>query len=72
MDLSKAKDASLIAKWTGFFVLLVASVLKWVGVFANCEISEICTVALTIEAVFCTVDINILADKFTKKRESNG
>lgn len=71
MELSKAKDASLIAKWTGLFVLLVASVLKWVGVFTNCEISEIRTVVLTIEAIFCTVDINILADKFTKKSETN-
>ena len=34
----KAKDASLIAKITAGAILLVGAVLKWLGIFTNCEI----------------------------------
>lgn len=63
----KAKQASLIAKIIAGGVLLVGSVLKWLGVFTNCEISELCTVAGTLAALFVTVDINIGLDKFKKE-----
>lgn len=69
MNLSKAKDASLIAKWVGLIIVLICSVLKWLGIFPNCRISEVCTVAFTIMGLFGTVDINILADKFVNKSE---
>lgn len=68
MDLSKAKDASLIAKWVGLVIVLVCAVLKWLGIFPHCQISEVCTVAFTIMGLFGTVDINILADKFVNNK----
>lgn len=71
MELSKAKDASLIAKYIAVLIVLPCAVLKWTGIFPNCSISEICTVALTVVAIFGSVDINILAEKFVKKSETN-
>lgn len=63
----KAKDASLIAKIVAGVILLAGAVLKWLGIFVNCEIKELCTVAGTLAALFVTVDTNIALDKFTKK-----
>lgn len=65
----KAKDASLIAKITAGVILLVGAVLKWLGIFTNCEISELCMVAGTLAGLFITVDTNIALDKFKKAGE---
>ena len=65
----KAKNASLIAKIVAGAILLIGAVLKWLGIFENCEIKELCTVAGTLAALFVTVDTNIALDKFTKKSE---
>lgn len=65
----KAKDASLIAKITAGAILLVGAVLKWLGIFTNCEISELCMVAGTLAGLFITVDTNIALDKFRKSGE---
>ena len=62
----KAKTVSLFAKIVAGFILLVGAVLKWTGVFTNCEISELCTVAGTFAALFVTIDANIAFDKFKK------
>jgi uncharacterized membrane protein len=62
----KAKDASLIAKITAGVILLAGAILKWLGIFENCEIRELCTVAATLAALFVTVDTNIALDKFKK------
>lgn len=63
----KAKTVSLIAKMTAGAVLLIGATLKWMGIFSNCEISELCTVVGTLVALFVTVDVNIALDKFSKK-----
>lgn len=65
----KAKTVSLIAKITAGAILLVGAVLKWLGIFTNCEISELCKVAGTLAALFITVDTNIALDKFKKPQE---
>lgn len=65
----KAKTVSLIAKITAGAILLAGAILKWLGVFTNCEIKELCTVAGTLAALFVTVDTNIALDKFTKASE---
>ena len=62
----KAKTVSLIAKITAGVILLTGAVLKWLGIFTNCEIKELCTVAGTLAALFVTVDTNIALDKFTR------
>ena len=62
----KAKTVSLIAKIVSGGILLVGAVLKWIGVFPNCEISELCTVSGTFVALFTTIDVNIALDKFRK------
>lgn len=63
----KAKTASLIAKITAAIILLVGAVLKWLGIFTNCEIGELCTVAGTLVALFIPVDTNIALDKFKRQ-----
>lgn len=65
----KAKTVSLIAKITAGAILLVGAVLKWLGIFPNCEISELCTVAGTLAALFITVDTNIALDKFRTRKD---
>lgn len=62
----KAKTVSLIAKIVAGAILLIGAVLKWLGIFSNCEISELCTVAGTFVALFTTIDVNIALDKFKK------
>ena len=62
----KAKTVSLLAKIVAGAILLIGAVLKWIGVFNNCEISELCTVSGTFVALFTTIDVNIALDKFRK------
>lgn len=62
----KAKTASLIAKIVGALVVLVGAILKWLNIFSNCEINELCVVGFTIMGVFGTVDLNLLAEKFSR------
>lgn len=62
-----AKKISLIAKIVAGLIVFLGAVLKWTGVFPNCEINELCTVGFTIMGLFGTVDLNIALDKFTKK-----
>jgi uncharacterized membrane protein len=67
----KAKTVSLVAKITGAAIVLIGAVLKWVGVFSSCEINELCVVGFTIMGIFGTVDLNLLADKFTSSGRMN-
>ena len=62
----KAKTASLIAKIVGALVVLIGAILKWLNIFSNCEINELCVVGFTIMGVFGTVDLNLLAEKFSR------
>lgn len=62
----KAKKVSLIAKIIAGIILLGGAILKWTGIFENCQISELCTVAGTMTALFSTVDINLMLEKFSK------
>lgn len=62
----KAKTASLIAKIVGALVVLVGAVLKWLGIFQNCEINELCIVGFSVMGIFGTVDLNLLAEKFSR------
>lgn len=62
----KAKTVSLIAKIVGGAVVLVGAILKWLGIFSSCEISDLCTVGFTIMGIFGTVDLNLLAEKFRR------
>ena len=62
----KAKTVSLVAKITGAAGVLVGAVLKWIGVFQNCEINELCIVGFSVMGIFGTVDLNLLAEKFSR------
>lgn len=62
----KAKKVSLIVKIVAIAFLVICSILKWVGVFTNATIYEICLVAGTMSAVFGDISINTALDKFKK------
>lgn len=66
--LFKAKTVSLIAKIIGGSVILVGAFLKWFDILKNCEIGDLCTVGFSIMGIFGTVDLNLLAEKFTFRR----
>ena len=63
----KAKSVSLIVKIGAVIFIVVGAVLKWLGIFPNATISEICIVGGTITAIFGDVSINTALDKFRKK-----
>lgn len=63
----KAKTVSLIVKIGAVIFIVAGAVLKWLGIFPNATISEICIVGGTITAIFGDVSINTALDKFTKK-----
>ena len=65
----KAKKVSLIIKIIAVVYLVVCSALKWIGVFPNATIYEICVVAGTMSAIFGDVSINTALDKFKKGEE---
>lgn len=65
----KAKKVSLIIKIVDVVFIVVCAVLKWLGIFTSCEISEICLIGATVGAVFGDVSINTAIDKFKKKGE---
>lgn len=63
----KAKTVSIIVKIFAVAFICTGSVLKWLNIFPNATISEICIVGGTIGAIFGDVSINTALDKFTKK-----
>ncbi len=69
MNELKAKKVSLIVKIVAVVFVITCAVLKWVGVFQNCEIKEICFIGATVGAIFGDVSINTALDKFKKGEE---
>jgi hypothetical protein len=67
MDLSKAKDGSLLAKYVAGALMLVGIVLIGVGVF-KFTTWDLFIGCLGLVAIFTTVDANIALDKFAPKR----
>ena len=66
MNELKAKKVSLIVKIIAVVFIIVCAVLKWLGIFANCEIKEVCFIGATVCAIFGDVSINTALDKFKK------
>ena len=65
----KAKKVSLIVKIIAIAFLVICSILKWLNIFTNATIYEICMVAGTMSAIFGDISINTALDKFLKKEE---
>ena len=65
----KAKKVSLIVKIIAIAFLIICSTLKWLNIFTNATIYEICMVAGTMSAVFGDISINTALDKFKKSEE---
>lgn len=65
----EAKKVSLIIKICAVAFVTVCAVLKWLNIFQNATISEICIVGGTIGAIFGDISINTALDKFLKKEE---
>ena len=66
----KAKSVSLVVKIVSVVFIVTVAVLKWLGIFPNATISEICIVGGTMSAIFGDVSINTAIDKFTKKEDA--
>lgn len=63
----KAKNVSLIVKIVAVVFIIACAILKWLGIFTNATISEICIIGGTMSAIFGDISINTAIDKFTKK-----
>lgn len=66
----KAKSVSLVIKIVAVVFIVAGAVLKWLGIFPNATISEICIVGGTMSAIFGDVSINTALDKFRKKEDA--
>lgn len=69
MNELKAKKVSLIVKIVAVVFIIICAVLKWLGIFQNCEIKEICFIGATVGAIFGDISINTALDKFKKGDE---
>ena len=65
----KARTVSLIVKIIDVIFIIVCAVLKWMGVFENATIPEICMIGGVIGAIFGDISINTALDKKYAKRE---
>ena len=65
----KAKKVSLIIKIVAVIFIIVCAVLKWLNVFPNATVREICMVGGTIAAIFGDISVNTALDKFKKTEE---
>lgn len=65
----KAKKVSLVVKIIAIAFLVICSILKWLNIFTNATIYEICMVAGTMSAIFGDISINTALDKFRKSEE---
>jgi hypothetical protein len=65
----KAKKVSLIVKIIAIVFLVICSILKWLNIFTNATIYEICMVAGTMSAIFGDISINTALVKFKKVGE---
>lgn len=65
----KAKTVSLFVKIFAVAFICTGSVLKWLDIFPNATISEICIVGGTIGAIFGDISINTAIDKFRGTNE---
>ena len=64
----RAKDMSLGGKIIGVFVILIGSILTWIGVLQNAQIFEVVLVGFALAGLFGTVDINLMLEKITRDR----
>jgi hypothetical protein len=65
----KAKTVSLFIKVFTVVFMITCAVLKWLNIFQNCEIKEICFIGATVGAIFGDISINTALDKFKKGGE---
>ena len=63
----KAKTVSLIVKIVAVIFIVVCAVLKWLGVFPNATVPDICIIGGTITAIFGDISVNTALDKFRNK-----
>lgn len=64
-----AKTVSLIVKIVDVLLIITFAVLKWIGIFENATVGEICAIGGVIGAIFGDISVNTAIDKFTKKKE---
>lgn len=65
----KAKTVSLWVKIFAVAFICTGAVLKWLNIFPNATVSEICIVGGTIGAIFGDISINTAIDKFRGTNE---
>lgn len=65
-----AKDISKVFKIVAPVFAVTMAILKWTGVFSNITISEIIYISCFIYAAGAgTIDLNLMLDKFTSRKE---
>lgn len=66
-----AKAISKVFKIIAPVFAVVMAILKWTGVFPNVTISEIIYISCFIYAAGAgTIDLNLMLDKFTSRKEA--
>lgn len=63
----KARDVSVIVKICTCVFIVACCVLKWLGVFSNATVAEICIAGGTLAGIFGDVSINLMMEKWRNK-----
>lgn len=63
----KARDVSVIVKICTCVFIVVCCVLKWLGVFGNATVAEICIAGGTLAGIFGDVSVNLMLEKWRGK-----
>jgi hypothetical protein len=70
MDLQKARDGSLLAKYAAAIIMIVGTALMGCGVLDKITVWDVATCATFVAAFFGTVDLNLLLEKLTGGRKA--
>ena len=68
MDLKKAKDGSLLAKYVAALMIVIGTALIGLKVLSGLSVYDLIIAALGVVAVFGTIDINLMLEKLTGRK----
>jgi hypothetical protein len=71
MDLSKARDGSLVGKYLALAVLLIGTTFRGLGWLKTLSQQDIVLTSLVTVAIFGTVDLNIVLEKLVRKGKAD-
>jgi hypothetical protein len=70
VEIMKARDGSLLAKYAAGAMLVVGTALVGVGLLPGLTVKDLAIAAFALAGIFGTVDLNLLLEKIFGSRRS--